>query len=85
MFPGFVSLYKDDDNFIHLYFFPGIGDDNKIIYRSLDLSNVNYEYKYVKHDDKSVDYKFESKRIVKVVCTLIDNKTGNANLITMTI
>ena len=37
MFPGFVNMYKDNDGFIHLYFFNGIDDDNENIYCDINL------------------------------------------------
>ena len=42
MIPGFVSAYKDNDKFVHLYFFPGIDEQNMPIYKDIDLSNKNY-------------------------------------------
>jgi hypothetical protein len=76
MFPGFVSIYRDDEGFVHLYFFPGIDKYNKQIYRSLDLSNIEFDYKYTKHTDNAIDYKFTDKKIIKIRCKLIDSRTG---------
>ena len=28
MFPGFVTIYKDKENHVHLYFFPGIDEND---------------------------------------------------------
>ncbi|MBO5003775.1 MAG: hypothetical protein J6D03_00610 [Clostridia bacterium] len=79
MFPGFVSIYRDDEEFIHLYFFPGIDKYGKQIYRSLDLSNIEFDYKFSKNtDDNAIDYKFLEKNIVKIKCKLIDSRTGQA-------
>ena len=46
MFPGFVSIYKDDNKYINLYFYPGLSDDGTDIYRPLELTN---EYEYIKN------------------------------------
>ena len=31
MFPGFVNTYRDKENHVHLYFFPGIDEHGKNI------------------------------------------------------
>lgn len=70
MFPGFVSIYKDKDKFINLYFYPGYTDDNSEIYGPIELTN---EYEYIKtiNDDNSIVYKFSNKKIKKIKCKLI--------------
>ena len=79
MFPGFVSIYKDENKFVHLYFFPGIDKYGKTIYRSLDLSNIKFDYKFTKNqNDNAIDYKFLERNIVKIKCKLIDSRTGQA-------
>lgn len=78
MFPGFTSLYKDSQGFVHLYFFPGISDNNKPIYMPLDLTQIKYEYKFTKHSDGAIDYAFEDKNITKITSSLVDKKTGKA-------
>lgn len=85
MFPGFVSIYKDEEGFVHLYFFPGIDKYNKAILRSLDLSNIEFDYKFVKNSDNSIDYKFQEKNIVKINCKLIDSRTGQSLYKTLTV
>ena len=32
MFPGFVNAYRDKNNHVHLYFFPGIDEHGNNIY-----------------------------------------------------
>lgn len=71
LFPGFVTLYKDTNNFIHLYFFPGIDKYNKNIYMDLNLSNTNIQYKKYKYNDGAIEYIFNSKHIVKITCKLV--------------
>ena len=37
MLPRFVTAYKDKNKFIHLYFFPGLDDENNLDWISKDL------------------------------------------------
>ena len=74
MFPGYTVIFKDAQSFIHLYFFPGIDDNNNFYYRDLDLSNCQVKYTENINVDGSKEYVFENKNIVKIVCKLIDNK-----------
>lgn len=74
MFPGYVTMFKDEHELIHLYFFPGIDDDGKYYYRDLDLSNCQVKYSESINEDGSKEYIFENKNIVKIVCKLIDNR-----------
>lgn len=73
MFPGYVTTFKDKDNFIHLYFYPGLTDNNSFFYRDLDLSNCKVEYTKSINKDGSKEYIFKNKNIVRIVCKLIDN------------
>lgn len=75
MIPGFVSIYKDKDKFVHLYFYPGINNDNTPIYKNIDLSNCKIKYEEVANIDNSIDYKFLNKDVIKINCKLLDNKT----------
>lgn len=84
MFPGYVSIFKDTNDFIHLYFFPGIDDENNLFYRDLDLSNIEIRYKEIKNPDESKEYIFENKHITKIVCNLIDN-SGNLHIKELTL
>lgn len=76
MFPEFATVYRDSENKIHLYVFPGIDDNGKQIYRNMDLNNINAEYKYVKNDDKSYDFIFSDVNIKHIECSMIHSKTG---------
>ena len=73
MLPGFVTGYIDTEGYKHLYFFPGIDDNGDIIYRDLDLSNINFDYDKIDNIDKSSDYKFYNKNIIKITCNLVKN------------
>ena len=57
MIPGFVSVYKSkNDGLPHIYFYPGYDDYDRNIYR-IDLSSKQYlDYKYVKNQDRSIEY-----------------------------
>jgi len=76
MFPGYVTIFKDSDKFIHLYFYPGIDDNNDFYYRDLDLSNCQVKYNKIINTDGSKEYIFENKNIIRIICKLIDNKGG---------
>lgn len=76
MFPGFVHIYKDNENFVHLYFFSGLMDDGNYMYKQIDLSNIPFTYTYLSKD-LVTDYKFDNKSIVKIKCQLVENKTNN--------
>ena len=72
MFPGFVTAYKDNNQYIHLYFFPGLDDHNRPIFREMDLKNIKFKYEQRKNLDNSVDYKFYNKNIIRLNCKLLD-------------
>ncbi len=74
MFPGFVTIYKDKENHVHLYFFPGIDENDKPFYRDLDLSKCSCTFTEQTTDDGGKDYVFDNPRIIKFVCKLIDNQ-----------
>lgn len=84
MFPGYVTIYKDIDEFIHLYFYPGIDNEGEFYYRDLDLTGCNVEYREIINDDNSKEYIFINKKIIRVICKLID-KFGKLHLKELTI
>ena len=84
IFPGYITLFKDSEGFIHLYFFPGIDDNETFYYKDLDLSKCNVKYSETINDDSSKEYIFENKNIIKIVCKLIDN-LGNLHVKELTI
>ena len=71
MFPGYVSIYKDKESYVHLFFFPGIDDNGQHIYKDIDFGNCTIEYT-MKHDKDARDYRFDSKKIKRIVCKLVD-------------
>ena len=71
LFPGFVTIYKDDNNKIHLYFYPGIDNFNQYYYNTLDLSDSKVKYKELHNTDGSSEFIFEAKNIIRITCKLI--------------
>lgn len=78
MFPGFVSTYRDKNNYVHLFFYPG-NDNGNIIYKEIDLSKCPFKYTEIKYIDGSIDYKFYDKHISKLKCKLIN--TNNIDIV----
>ena len=78
MFPGFVNMFKDEENFIHLYFFNGLTDDNIPIYKDIDLSSIPFSYTCIENGMYCKDYKFDNKSIIKINCTLVANNNNNS-------
>lgn len=76
MIKGFVSTYKDEDDFVHLYFFPGIDDDDNKIYNDIDLSNCGVDFVEEKFNDNACDFRFVTKNIIKITCKLV-KQDGN--------
>lgn len=74
MIPGFVTIYIDKDNYKHLYFYPGIDNDDQSIYHNIDWSDYALKMDFIYNEDGSIDYKFYDKSIIRITCTLIDNK-----------
>ena len=74
MIPGFVTIYIDKDNYKHLYFYPGIDNDDQFIYHNIDWSDSTLKMDSIYNEDGSIDYKFYDKSIIRITCTLIDNK-----------
>lgn len=77
MIKGFIISYKSlEDKQIHLYFYPGIDDDNSPIYETIELTNIDpHTYKERKHIDGSIEYIFSNKNIIRFHCKLIRHKT----------
>lgn len=79
MFPGYITLYTDDNDRVHLYYFPGISDDGKTsVYMPLDMSKIRYDYRFTKLSDGAIDYMFLDKSIRKISASLVNRKTGIA-------
>ena len=52
MFPGYVTMFKDKDEFVHLYFYPGLDNFNNFYYRDLDLTNCQVGYNETDNEDE---------------------------------
>lgn len=75
MLPSVIVLFKDKEDFIHLYFFKGLLD-NIFYYKDLDLSQIKtkYSYKIIEYTDGSKEYIFDNKKIKSMTCKLINYK-----------
>lgn len=76
MFPGFVTVYRDKNNYIHLFFFPGLNKDGSFVYRDLNIDRIRLKYTLIKNNDSSLEFVFKDKNIKKVICKLL--KTDNS-------
>ena len=77
MFPGFVNTYKDDNNYIHLFFFPGIDEKGNNIYNNIDMSSFTSTYDMETNSDNSIDIKFHNRNIIKIHVKLIKNSDSS--------
>lgn len=74
MLPGFITLFRDNDNLIHLYFYKGLTDSNTFYYNDLDLSGIEkngYTYQTINHDKYTKEYIFDNKNISGMTCKLM--------------
>ena len=74
MLPGFITLFRDYDSSIHLYFYKGLTNSNTFYYNDLDLSSIQklgYTYNIINHDKYSKEYIFDNKNIKGMTCKLI--------------
>jgi hypothetical protein len=71
MIPGFASIYIDKEQYKHLYFYPGIDDNDNPIYGNIELPNCQFKYDRINNIDNSIDYKFYNRSIIKIICNLV--------------
>lgn len=71
MIPGFVTIYTDKDKYKHLYFYPGLSDNDDPIYRNIELPDCQLKYDKIINEDFSIDYKFYERKIIKIICHLV--------------
>jgi len=74
MFPGFVNTYKDNNGYIHIYFFHGIDYDGENIYNDIELSDLSMDYIKTENSDGSIDIKLNNKKIIKIHTKLVYKK-----------
>lgn len=77
MFPGFVNVYKDKQEEVHLFFFPGIDENGNNVYNNIDMSSFKSSYNMTTNDDNSIDIQFHNKNIIKVHVKLIKNSDSS--------
>lgn len=77
MIPGFVVPFKDKEENIHLYFYPGYDDDFNPIYKDIDWNNSQLKPEINKNIDGSKDYVFKFKNINTISCKLVKNSDNN--------
>ena len=73
MFPGFVNTYKDINNNVHLFFFPGIDEHGNNIYNNIDMTEYASSYTMTNNDDNSIDICFYNDKIIRLNVKLIRN------------
>lgn len=71
MIEGFVTTYIDDEEWVHLFFYPGIDDDDKPIFNDIDMSKCGVRFDVSSFVDNSKDFKLLNKNIIKVNCKLV--------------
>lgn len=81
MFPGFVNTYRDNNKYVHLYFFPGIDEHGNNIYNKIDMSEYMSSYNMIENEDNSIDICFYNNKIIRLNVKLIKNIDGSEKLI----
>lgn len=64
-------MYKDKEDYVHLFFYPGLDNHNEVIYNEIELSDKLLFNKTI-FSDNSIDYQFNDKQIIKIICKLKD-------------
>lgn len=70
MIDGFVTTYKDDNGLVRIYFYPGYDDRGRQI---LKIDVLQTDYKFVRYDDKAVEYILLNPNIKEVNYVLTSN------------
>lgn len=73
MIEEFVTVYRDCNNKVHLFFFPGIDESNSQICKNLDLSKTGLSFEHFVYSDNAEEFIFDREDISKVTCRLVDN------------
>lgn len=73
MFPEFAAIYRDNDNKVHLYIFPGVDTSGNQLYKNVDLSSIKAKYTYSKKSDNAIELIFE-ENIKSLQCKMINIK-----------
>jgi len=73
MLPGYITLFKDKNRFVHLFFYKGLTEENTYYYNDLDLSTIQksgYTYSIIRYSDYATEYIFDNKNIKSMTCNL---------------
>ena len=84
MFPDFVTVYRDRNNKVHLFFFPGMDEQSNQIYKSLDLSKTGLSFEHLTYSDGAEEFVFHREDISKVTCKLVSND-GNLKTVELSV
>lgn len=76
MFPEFAATYRDSDNKVHLYIFPGADALGNQLYKNVDLSSIKAKYTYSKKSDNAIEFIFE-ENIKSLQCTMVNIKNSS--------
>ena len=76
MFPEFATIFRDNDNKVHLYIFPGIDTLGNQLYKNVDLSSIKAKYTYSKKSDNAIEFIFE-ENIKSLQCKMINIKDSS--------
>lgn len=76
MFPEFATTFRDNDNKVHLYIFPGIDALGNQLYKNVDLSSIKAKYTYSKKSDNAIEFIFE-ENIKSLQCKMINIKDSS--------
>ena len=80
MIQEFAVTHRDENNKIHLFFFPGLSDSNENIWKKLNLSKTDLTYESKSYDDGSTEFIFEREDISKITCKLVDDKLNTKTI-----
>lgn len=76
MFPEFATTYRDNDNKVRLYIFPGVDALGNQLYKNVDLSSIKAKYTYSKKSDNAIEFIFE-ENINSLQCTMVNIKNSS--------
>ena len=76
MIHGYITAYRNDEDRIVLYFYPGYDDNFNKIYADIDMTNISESYNIFRNKDGSVKYVFDNINITSITCKLVENSTN---------
>lgn len=72
MIEGFATVYKDNSGLVRIYFYPGCDDYGRQI---MKIDIMQTDYKFVRYQDKAVEYILLNPDIRNVSYALTNNFT----------